>query len=169
LPKSRIQNLAERIARLALSEPGLSGTPTPNSSQAPDARTVLAETENSMRAVLSEAVKGYKQPTRQAQSTQLLESLSSRIQTAIASLQSASAPEEIDALWEKADHAKRELAIVANSLKPLKESPERDSVVNEMRKLECDLNEFITTLPKDRRPLYYDSGKDIGFLHHLKR
>jgi predicted nucleic acid-binding Zn-ribbon protein len=119
--------------------------------------------------VLSEALKGHKQPTQQAQSTQLLESLSSRIQTAIANLQSASATEEVDALWEKADHAKRELALVANSLKPLKESPERHSVVNEMRKLECNLNEFITTLPKDRWPLYYDSGKDIGFLHHLKR
>lgn len=106
-----------------------------------------------------------KQPTREAQSTRVLESLVSKIQTTIASLQSANrASEEIDSLWEKVDHAKRELAMVANSLKPIKESPARASVVDEMRKLERELKEFTATLPKDTRPLYYDSGEDILFL-----
>ncbi|KAJ7493938.1 hypothetical protein FB451DRAFT_1388071 [Mycena latifolia] len=163
------RELAKSVARLAISKPlaahpGISGTstvfPPSNLPQAPAPHVALAEAEKSVRAVFSEALNARsKQPTREAQSDRVLESLSSRIQTAIASLQSANrASGEADSLWEKVDHAKRELAIVANSLKPLKETPEKGSVVDEMRKLEHELKEFTAKLPKDKRPLYYDSA-----------
>ncbi|KAJ7435337.1 hypothetical protein B0H11DRAFT_2257294 [Mycena galericulata] len=153
------RGIVERVARLAIADPAAhSGTST--SSQAPAAHIVLAEAEKGMRAVFSEALNAHaKQPTRQAQTTRVLESLSSTIQTEIASLQSANrASDNIDALWEKVDHAKSELEMVANSLKPLKETAERAGVVDEMRKLEFELKEFTATLPKDTRPLYYDSA-----------
>lgn len=145
------------------SQPGVSATPTVLPPL--DASQLLADADKTLRAVLTEAVSaGAKQPTRQVQATQVLEILSSRIQTAIASLQVhtvVSATEEIDSLWEKADHAKRELDIIANSLKHTHETSEKASVVDGMRKLESKLKEFTATLPKDKRPLQYDSGKDI--------
>ncbi|KAJ7090558.1 hypothetical protein C8R44DRAFT_746677, partial [Mycena epipterygia] len=120
---------------------------------------VLAEAEKSVRALLSEALTDCpKQPTRQAQSNEVLANLSSKIQTAIASLQSANrALEDTNSLWEKVDHAKHELATVASSLKRFKDAPEKASIVDGMRKLESELKEFTATLPKDTRPLFYDS------------
>ncbi|KAF8168648.1 hypothetical protein K438DRAFT_1774705 [Mycena galopus ATCC 62051] len=119
--------LAEGVARVSISQ----GHPSSSiSSQAPAPHMVLAAAETSVRAVLSEALNAHtKQPTRQAQTTRVLEVLSSKIQTAIATLQSAdSAPEAIDSLWEKVDHVKGEIALAANSLKPLKETPEKSRI-----------------------------------------
>lgn len=155
VPDPRLQReLSERAAHLGISDPH---------PEAPVPHNVLAEAEKSVMAVLSEALNDRtKQPTRQAQSNEVLEILSSKIQTAIASLQSANrALEETDSLWEKVDHAKRELATIASSLKPLKDSPEKAIIVDGMRKLESELKEFTDTLAKDTRPLFYDSGKDI--------
>ncbi|KAJ7489727.1 hypothetical protein B0H11DRAFT_2229749 [Mycena galericulata] len=160
----RDRDIVERVARLTISDPAAHpGTSTSlPTSQPPAAHTVVAQAEKGLRAVLSEALNAHtKQPTRQAQTTRVLEFLSANIQTAITSLQSANcASEDIDALWEKekVDHAKSELEMVANSLKPLKETAERAKVVEEMHKLECELKEFTATLPKDTRPLYYDSA-----------
>ncbi|KAJ7787948.1 hypothetical protein B0H14DRAFT_3504824 [Mycena olivaceomarginata] len=153
------KGLAENVARLVIAdEPAAPGTPLPP-------HAVLTEAEKSVQAILSEALNSHtKQPTRpqvtrQEQGTRLLEFISSKVQTAITSLRSADrASEEPDALWDKVDHAKGQLETVANSLKPLKETPERARVVDEMRKLESELKEFAATLPKDKRPLYYDSA-----------
>lgn len=113
-----------------------------------------------MRAVISEASNSdAKQPSRVAQNTRILDSLSHRIQAAITSLRSANrSSEDTNALWETVDRAKRELEVVAGSLQPLNKIPESVAVEKEMRKLECELNDFIAALPKDRLPLYYDSG-----------
>ncbi|KAF7342082.1 hypothetical protein MVEN_01795500 [Mycena venus] len=168
-PDTDARELAERVARLSISDPpptqpGISGTrtvlPPPDLSQPPAPHIVIAEAEKSVMAVLSEVLNAStKQPTRQAQSDQLLDFLSSKIQTTIASLQSANrASEETDSLWEKVDHATRELEVVVDSLKPLKDSPEKARVADEMRQLEYELKEFTATLPKDKRPLYYDSA-----------
>ncbi|KAF7328142.1 Glycoside hydrolase family 92 protein [Mycena venus] len=163
------ENWPKRVARLSISDPpptqpGISGTrtvlPPPDLSQPPAPHIIIAEAEKSVMAVLSEVLNAsMKQPTRQAQSDQLLDFLSSKIQTTIASLQSANrTSEETDSLWEKVDHATRELEVVVDSLKPLKDSPEKARVVDEMRQLEYELKEFTATLPKDKRPLYYDSA-----------
>jgi hypothetical protein len=113
-----------------------------------------------MRAVLSEASSSdVKQPSRAAQNARILESLSFKIQAAMTSLRGANRTlEDTNTLWETVDRAKRELEIVASSLRPLKETPESASVEEEMRKLERELNDFTAALPKDKRPLYYDSG-----------
>ncbi|KAJ7478557.1 hypothetical protein FB451DRAFT_1172886 [Mycena latifolia] len=157
------ERIGQISTRLAISKPlaahpGISGTstvfPPSNLPQAPAPHVALAEAEKSVRAVFSEALNARsKNPTREAQSDRVLESLSSRIQTAIASLQSANrASGEADSLW-KGDHAKR--------------NPEKGSVVDEMRKLEHELKEFTAKLPKDKRPLYYDSGGQL-LLHALQ-
>lgn len=100
----------------------------------------------------------------------VLESLASRVQTAIADLRRTDRTSEgRDALWDKVDHAKRELAIVAETLKHHKETPQRTSVVEQMRQLESELTEFTATLPSDKRPLYYDSGMNMDFFTYLKR
>ncbi|KAJ7192244.1 hypothetical protein GGX14DRAFT_406498 [Mycena pura] len=156
----RTQNaiLTEAVARLAVSDPSAA---LPNPSQPlPPAHIILSETEKSMRAVLSEAASSdVKQPSREAQNTRILESLSFKIQAAMTSLRSANrASVDTNALWETVDRAKRELEIVASSLRPLKETPESAKVEDEMRKLECELNDFTVAIPKDKRPLYYDSG-----------
>ncbi|KAJ7351645.1 hypothetical protein DFH08DRAFT_957942 [Mycena albidolilacea] len=151
--------LVESIARLVIAdESAATETPLPP-------YIVLNEAEKSVQAILSEAINSHtKQPTRpqvmrQEQGTRLLEFLSSKVQTAITSLRSAKrASEEPDALWDKVDHVKGELETVANSLKSLKETPERAKVVDEMCQLESELKAFAATLPKDKRPLYYDSA-----------
>ncbi|KAJ7260679.1 hypothetical protein C8J57DRAFT_1514613 [Mycena rebaudengoi] len=141
-----VEVVAEMTARLALSDP-IPGNP---SSQTPAAHIVLAEAQNSMMAVVSEGLNLRTiVPTRQAQSNQLMSSLSSKIQTVVASIQSADhGSEKADSLWKKVDHAQHELEIVASSLQPLKDTPEKSRVVDEMRKLEHELKEFTSTLPK---------------------
>jgi hypothetical protein len=114
--------------------------------------------------VISEALNTHstraKQPTREAQAAQILAKLSLKIEAAIARLQSANrASGELNALWEHVDFANGELTMVANSLEHLKDTPAKAKVVEEMRKLERDLQEFTGSLPEDKRPLYYDSGK----------
>ncbi|KAJ7089605.1 hypothetical protein C8R44DRAFT_731323 [Mycena epipterygia] len=148
---TEMRELSERAVHLSISDPH----PEP-----PAPHNVLAEAEKSVRALLSEALTDCpKQPTRQAQSNEVLANLSSKIQTAIASLQSANrALEDTNSLWEKVDHAKHELATVASSLKRFKDAPEKASIVDGMRKLESELKEFTATLPKDTRPLFYDSA-----------
>lgn len=159
--------MTETIARLAIANPGI--IPHPNASQAPETSDVLLEaqksvmavvSEASMRAVVSDPLNVHAIPTtREVQRDGILKFLSAKIETAMASLQSANgAP---DSLWEKADNVKAQLAIVADSLQPLKETAEKAIVVDEMRKLESQLKEFTATLPKDVRPLHYNSGKSI--------
>ncbi|KAF7351845.1 Glycoside hydrolase family 92 protein [Mycena venus] len=149
-PDTDARELAERVARLSISDPpptqpGISGTrtvlPPPDLSQPPAPHIVIAEAEKSVMAVLSEVLNAStKQPTRQAQSDQLLDFLSSKIQTTIASLQSA-------------NRVRGNRLAVGE-----KDSPEKARVADEMRQLEYELKEFTATLPKDKRPLYYDSA-----------
>ncbi|KAJ7755812.1 hypothetical protein B0H16DRAFT_1458357 [Mycena metata] len=153
------REITERVARLALADdPQPSGTST--SAGPPTPAQIIAEAEQSMMAVFSEALKARpKQPTREAQSARVLEGLESRVQTALTTLRHADrASEDTRGLWEMVDGLKRELAIVAESLKPLKITAEREGVLERMRKLESELNEFAAALPPDQRPLYYDSA-----------
>ncbi|KAF8205164.1 hypothetical protein K438DRAFT_1964251 [Mycena galopus ATCC 62051] len=75
---------------------------SPHPSRPPPAHIILAEAEKSMRAVISEASNSdAKQPSRVAQNTRILDSLSHRIQAAITSLRSANrSSEDTNALWE---------------------------------------------------------------------
>ncbi|KAJ7620535.1 hypothetical protein DFH06DRAFT_1144065 [Mycena polygramma] len=117
--------IVESTARLSLfdrsaAHPGLSNTSAP--APAPTAHAVMVAAE---------------------------ETLASRIRNAITSLQTANgASEDIDALWDKVDHAKRELEKVADCLKDSEETLEKASVVAEMRHLERELNRFTATLPE---------------------
>ncbi|KAJ7655790.1 hypothetical protein DFH06DRAFT_1329227 [Mycena polygramma] len=117
--------IVESTARLSLfdrsaAHPGLSNTSAP--APAPTAHAVMVAAE---------------------------ETFASRIRNAITSLQTANgASEDIDALWDKVDHAKRELEKVADCLKDSEETLEKASVVAEMRHLERELNRFTATLPE---------------------
>lgn len=165
--------LAERVARLAISDP-LVTQPGPSSASTPPepsaARVVLAETEQSIHAVISEAM-NIRRPQigRQEQSARVLESLGPRIKSAIALLRRADPKSEEPAvLWAKVDDVQRELAIVAESLKYHKDTPEKANVVEQMRELESELTAFTATLPDDKRPLYYDSGMRMDFVNYSK-
>lgn len=169
VPDSSLQgDLSQRIAQIRILDRVPSPTVTPLPLPSESRPAVLAEAQESVRAILSDPWNARttrptrEQSARHEQSSELLDLLLSKIQIALASLQTADrASEEIESLWEKVDSAKSELSMVAASLQRLKDGEKKANVVDEMRKLECELETFTAALPEDKRPLYYNSGKDI--------
>lgn len=153
--------MADAIARLVISD----GLPASSAPQAHSQRNMLAEAHTSIQAMVAEASRPPAQRppraqiTRQNQRASVLALLSSTIEAAIASLQPPNlASKSANDLWAMLEHAQGELDIVVNTLQPLQDTVEKERVVEEMRRLEGLLKEFTANLPKDKRPLYYDSG-----------
>ena|ERR1700753_489649 len=63
-----------------------------------------------------------------------------------------------DNLWKTVDEARGTVSVVALSLQDHPDSPQKVSVLTQLRDLESKLERFKNDLPPDARPLFYDSG-----------
>lgn len=102
-----------------------------------------------------------KSPARARQSDAVLQAISARVEATIESLERAkSDPENIEMMRKVVENVADGVVIVSRSLEPLKDSAEKQVIVDRLQALESMMKAFEHSLPEDERPFFYDSGKD---------
>ncbi|KAJ7834436.1 hypothetical protein B0H13DRAFT_2369891 [Mycena leptocephala] len=159
-------HIALQTARIVLSDgPETTDNPQPIDV---DSQTLVAELQQSTAKLTQPAQRPQKkQAAPQKRSARVLSALSSDVEGAIRSLKNG--PSDPSAAWAKADDARKQISVVALSLRDHQDSSLKESVVSELRKLERELDNFQSSLPPDTRPLFYDSGKCRRFIASLSR
>lgn len=149
--------------RVSLAESDANRNLSDHSSGGDDIISAVMDSFEAVLAQVRASAPKPKQPSREAQSDNLLHATLLDIEKAIHSLEPARiASLHPDRQWEAVDKAAEEVAMSAKVLQAFDDGAEEKTfVVQQLRTLENLVGRLRQDLPPDKRPYYYDCGTSL--------